>query len=71
MEFRWGVPGWNCALSLKNIIPGWSRREEPPKRGVCAGQDIPGISHNPGEAEECKNTVKADNTSGGKAIKTP
>lgn len=33
--------------------------------------DVPGISHNPGEAEEGKNTVKADNTSEGEAVKTP
>ena len=40
-------------------------------RGVSGRQNVPGISHNAGEAEEGTNTVKADNASEGEAVKTP
>lgn len=39
------------------------------KRGISMGQEIPEISYNPGEVEEFKDTIKADNKSEGKAIK--
>ena len=74
MEFRWGISGWNCVPHPLKPKENHSRLKQEggtPLRGLSGGQDVPGISHNAGEAEEGKNTVKADNTSEGEAVKTP